>query len=100
MIAPRVSKCGLYTAIEVVLLVMLREYLQSISILMILSFSKALTYSLSPGSHQYAHFEVLIVNSFEHNLSKVEAAWISNSYHRPIYLYKPRECYLQQARSA
>jgi len=62
-------------------------------------FSRALTYSLSPGSHWYAHFEVLIVDSVEHNPSKVESAWISKSYHGPIYCNERRECYLQQARS-
>lgn len=42
-----------------------REQLQYISIMTILGFSKALTYSLSPGSQRYDHFEVLIVDSFE-----------------------------------
>ena len=42
-----------------------REQIQSISIATILSFSRALIYSLSPCNQRYARFEVVIVDSVE-----------------------------------
>lgn len=57
------------------------------------------------GSHPFAmqstvySFEPLIVDSVEHNPSKVDSAWISESYGRPVYRNERSECYPQQARS-
>jgi len=65
--------------------VMPREQLQSICTVIILDFSTALTYSLSLGNQQYVHFEVLIVDSAQRNPSKVDSAWIPETYYRPVY---------------
>jgi hypothetical protein len=93
-------KCDLYTEIKVVLFVTPREQIRYISILTILSFSRALTYFPSPGRQRYVHFETLMVDTVERNPSKVDSAWISQPYRGPVYRNENRECYPQQARSS